>query len=64
MAGGGESQVSGAPQVPVSTIGGFCAFKPGSLEYRHLEGEVLRCTDRAIERFYSAYADEDFEVGG
>jgi hypothetical protein len=64
LAGGGESQVSGAQQVPVSTIGGFCAFKPGSLEYHHLEREVMRCTGRAIEHFYSAYAGEDFEVGG
>ncbi len=63
LAGSGESRVSGAPPVPVSSIGGFYAFKRGSLEFRHLEREVLRCTGCTIEHFYGAYAEEQFDVG-
>jgi hypothetical protein len=59
LAGGGKSHVSGAPQVPVSSMGGFCAFRPGSLEYQHLEREVLRCTGRAIARFFSTCVGEE-----
>lgn len=62
LAGSGESRVSGA-DVLVSAIGGFYAFKSGSLEYRHLEREVLRCTGCAIEHFYRSYAEEQFDVG-
>jgi hypothetical protein len=64
LAGGGESLVSGAPHVPLSNIGGFCAFKPGSLEYHHLEREVLRCTGRAIGHFRSGCAGEFMVPGG
>ena len=63
LAGSGDSQVTGTDSVPVSSIGGFYAFKQGSLEYRHLEREVLRCTGCAIEHFYGAYAEEHFNVG-
>src|SRR3954470_3748497 len=63
LAGSGESLVSGAPGIPVSSIGGFYAFKRGSLEFRHLEREVLRCTGCTIEHFHRTYADGHFEVG-
>ena len=63
LAGSGESRVSGTQHVPVSSIGGFYAFKRGSLEFRHLEGEVLRCTGCAIEHFFGMYAEDHFDVG-
>ena len=56
LAGCGESTVAGARQVPVSSIGGFYAFKRGSAEFKHLEDEVLRCTGCGIENFQSVYA--------
>jgi len=63
LAGSGDSSVTGAPFIPVSSIGGFYAFKPGSLEYRHLELEVQRCTGCAIEHFHRTYADGHFDLG-
>ncbi len=63
LAGSGESRVAGAPQVPVTSIGGFYAFKSGSLEFQHLEREVRRFTGCSIEHFYGAYAEDQFEVG-
>lgn len=63
LAGSGESQVSGVPQIPVSSLGGFYAFKCGSLEFRHLEREVLRCTGCVIEHFHGTYAEEHFDIG-
>jgi hypothetical protein len=63
LAGSGDSSVSGAPGIPVSSIGGFYAFKPGSLEFRHLELEVQRCTGCAVEHFHRTYAEGHFEVG-
>src|SRR6185503_6555462 len=48
MAGAGESTVSGADGTLKTSIGGFYAFRPGSLEFRHLEHEVARCTRRGI----------------
>jgi hypothetical protein len=63
LAGSGESRLAGAPQVPVTSIGGFYAFKSGSLEFRHLEREVRRFTGCSIEHFYGAYAEDQFEVG-
>jgi len=63
LAGSGESSVSGVPGIAVSSIGGFYAFKPGSLEFRHLEREVLRCTGCAIEHFHRTYAEGHFDVG-
>lgn len=63
LAGSGDSQVSGTGAIPVRSIGGYYAFKHGSLEFRHLEREVLRCTGCAIEHFYGAYAEEHFDVG-
>jgi|SRR5882672_2141705 len=64
LSGYGESTVAGAGGAPVSSIGGFYAFKRGSAEFRHLESEVRRCTGRKIERFQSEYAGHRFEVGG
>jgi hypothetical protein len=63
LAGSGESRVSGTHAIPVSSIGGFYAFKRGSQEFRHLEREVQRCTGCTIEHFHRAYAEEHFEVG-
>ena len=63
LAGSGESHVSGAQRIPVSSMGGFYAFKLGSLEFRHLEQEVLRCTGCAIEHFFGMYAEDHFDVG-
>ena len=53
MAGAGESTVSGADGTLKTSIGGFYAFRPGSLEFRHLEHEVARCTRRGIASFHS-----------
>ena len=63
IAGYGESTVTGAGNALVSSIGGFYAFKRGSVEFKHLEREVLRCTGRNIENFQSLYAGNVFEVG-
>lgn len=63
LAGVGESRVSGAGAAPVSSIGGFYAFKRGSEEFLHLEREVMRCIGRNVENFYSAYATQSFEIG-
>jgi hypothetical protein len=63
LAGGGESRVSGAGETPISSIGGFYAFKRGSEEFQHLEREVMRCIGRNIENFHSAYATQSFEIG-
>jgi hypothetical protein len=63
FSGYGKSTVAGAGKAPVSSIGGFYAFKRGSAEFKHLEQEVLRCTGRNIEHFQSAYAGNSFEVG-
>jgi hypothetical protein len=63
LAGSGESQVTGAQRIPVSSMGGFYAFKLGSLEFRHLEQEVLRCTGCAIQHFFGMYAEDQFDVG-
>src|ERR1043165_1445982 len=63
LAGGAGSRVTGAAQIPVRSIGGFFCFKRGSMEFRHLEREVRRCTGRAIGNFHCSYAEEVFEVG-
>ena len=63
LSGYGESTVVGAGSAPVSSIGGFYAFKHGSPEFKHLEKEVRRCTGRNIERFQSEYAGQSFTVG-
>ncbi len=62
LAGGGDSRVSGAGLVPISSIGGFYAFKRGSEEFQHLEREVLRCIGRKIGSFQSAYATQSFDI--
>ena len=62
LAGCGESRVSGIDQSRVSSIGGFYAFRPGTLEYKHLEREILRCTGRGIQHFHSVYAGDTFEI--
>jgi len=63
LAGSGESRVSGAPRIPVRSIGGFYAFKRGSPEFSHLEREVQRCTGCAIDHFFGMYAEDHFDVG-
>jgi len=63
LAGASESKVQGAGNSPVTSIGGFYAFRPGSLEFRHLEDEVMRCTRRGISSFRSHSSMGDFEVG-
>jgi hypothetical protein len=63
LSGFGESTVSGAGDALVASIGGFYAFKRGSVEFKHLEKEVRRCTGRDIDRFHSAYAGHRFIIG-
>ncbi|HUQ12529.1 MAG TPA: hypothetical protein VM146_19645 [Steroidobacteraceae bacterium] len=53
LSGFGHSTVTGAQGVAVHRIGGFYAFRRGSVEYRHLESEVRRCTGHAIGHFQS-----------
>jgi len=62
LAGAGESTVSGAADALKTSIGGFYAFRPGSLEFRHLEDEVARCTKRGIASFESQTSGGLFEV--
>jgi hypothetical protein len=64
LSGYGESGVAGAGDALVTSIGGFYAFKQGSAEFKHLEGEVMRCTGRHIGTFQSVYAGRSFEIGG
>jgi hypothetical protein len=64
LAGAGESTVDGAGDAPLASIGGFYAFKPGSLEFRHLEDEVARCTRRAIGSFDCQTSATQFDVDG
>ncbi len=64
LSGYGESRVSGAGDALVASIGGFYAFKHGSVEFKHLEAEVMRCTGRHIGTFQSVYAGKSFEIGG
>ncbi len=40
LSGWGKSTVAGVAEGAIHRIGGFYAFKRGSLEYRHLESEV------------------------
>src|SRR5262245_23382042 len=63
LSGYGQSTVAGAGLTPITSIGGFYAFKRGSAEYLHLEQEVLRCTGRNIDHFQSMYAGSSFEIG-
>jgi hypothetical protein len=63
LSGYGESTVSGAGDVMITSIGGFYAFKRGSAEFKHLEKEVRRCTGRDIEGFHSEYAGHRFVIG-
>jgi hypothetical protein len=63
LAGSGESRVTGVERIPVNSMGGYYAFKPGSTEFRHLEQEVLRCTGCSIEHFFGMYAEDHFDVG-
>jgi hypothetical protein len=53
LTGFGHSTVTGADGIAVHRIGGFYAFKRGSVEYRHLESEVRRCTGHTIGHFQS-----------
>jgi hypothetical protein len=63
VSGFGASNVKGIEPEQVHRIGGFYAFKRGSVEFRHLETEVLRCTGRTIENFQSVYAGARFDIG-
>jgi hypothetical protein len=51
LSGFGHSTVIGGQGIAVHRIGGFYAFRRGSVEYRHLESEVRRCTGHAIGHF-------------
>ena len=62
LSGWGKSTVDGVAEGAVHRIGGFYAFKRGSLEYRHLEAEVMRCTGRAIAHFETRYAGANFDI--
>lgn len=53
LSGFGHSTVVGAEGIAVHRIGGFYAFRRGSVEYRHLESEVRRCTGQPIGEFRS-----------
>jgi hypothetical protein len=64
LSGYGESKVDGAGDALVTSIGGFYAFKHGSVEFKHLESEVMRCTGRHIGTFQSVYAGKSFVIGG
>lgn len=63
VSGWGNSTVDGVAADAVHRIGGFYAFKRGSLEYRHLESELLRCTGRVIAHFETVYAGANFDIG-
>jgi len=63
LAGYGKSAVNGTGDALVASIGGFYAFKQGSVEFRHLEREVMRCTGRKIEKYQCVYAGNRFDVG-
>jgi hypothetical protein len=63
LSGWGNSTVEGVAAGTVHRIGGFYAFKRGSLEYRHLESELLRCTGRVIAHFETVYAGANFDIG-
>lgn len=63
LSGWGNSTVDGVAESAVYRIGGFYAFKRGSLEYKHLESEVKRCTGRAIAHFETRYAGANFDIG-
>ena len=63
LAGYGESTVTGADDVLVTSIGGFYAFRRGSQAFRHLEGAVLRTIGASIRRFEGAYSADEFQVG-
>jgi len=62
MAGRGPCQVRGAGEAPVSSIGGFYAFRRGSGEFRHLEDQVRRLTGQGVARFRSEYSATGFEA--
>lgn len=62
VAGRGGCQVRGAGDVPVSSIGGYYAFRRGSGEFRHLEDHVRRLTGQPIARFRSEYAATGFQA--
>jgi hypothetical protein len=62
LAGAGETSVRGAGEVPVASIGGFYAFRRDSLEFRHLEAEVMRCTRRRIGSFQSHCSASHFNI--
>lgn len=62
VAGCGQSQVQGAGDAPVASIGGFYAFRRGSGEFRHLEDQVKRLTGRMVARFRCVYSSAHFDA--
>jgi hypothetical protein len=60
LSGRGGSTVTGAGDTPVSNIGGYYAFRPGTAAYRHLESRVRDCTGHGAERA----EDGAFELEG
>ena len=62
LAGCGQAQVHGAGDAPVSSIGGYYAFRRGSGEFRHLEDHVRRLTGQEVARFRGEYSDTGFEA--
>lgn len=62
VAGSGQSRVRGAGDAPVSSLGGFYAFRRGTSEFRHLEDHVRRLTGQGVARFQSEYAASGFEA--
>lgn len=62
LAGSGQSQVRGAGDARVSSLGGFYAFRRGSGEFRHLEDHVRRLTGQSVARFRGEYAASGFEA--
>jgi hypothetical protein len=62
LAGCGQAQVHGAGAAPVSSIGGYYAFRRGCGEFRHLEDQVRRLTGQGVARFRSEYSGTGFDV--
>lgn len=62
LSGRGGSSVTGSGTVPVSRIGGYYSFRPGTAEYRHLESQVRLCTGHGIGRFRRFHAENSFDL--
>jgi hypothetical protein len=62
ISGFGRSVISAGNDVPAHRIGGFYAFRRGSVEFHHLESEVRRCTGGAIGQFRSIEVGDSLEL--